>query len=87
VRIRRFGIYNHTTKRILDLRFFTEAQQTAQKVEKKAENRQERVKRLTGYDVCRCPSCKTGTLFITRSMPRIRSPASHLPAILLSTVL
>jgi hypothetical protein len=26
-------------------------------------------------------------LFITRSMPRIRSPASHLPAILLSTVL
>jgi hypothetical protein len=87
VRIRKFGIYNHTTKRKLDLRFFTDAQQATQKIEKKTESRMERIRKLTGIDGCKCPSCKTGTLFITRNIPRIRSPAGNLPDILLSKLL
>ena len=86
VRIRRFGIYNHTAIRNLDLQFFPLAQQTAQKIERKAETRQERIKRLTGIDVCKCPSCKTGKMVTIRVIPRIRSPAGHLPSILLANL-
>ena len=47
VRIRRFGIYNHTTIRNLDLQFVTEPQNAAQKLEKRIETRLERIVRLT----------------------------------------
>jgi len=86
VRIRRYGIYNHTTQRNLDLQFFTQAQTAAKKIEKKKENPQERVKRLTGNDICRCPSCKSGRLIVVKELPRIRSPAGHLPSLLIATL-
>jgi len=84
VRIRRYGIYNHTTQRNLDLQFFTYAQVAAKEIEKKKESPQKRVKRLTGIDTCRCPSCKSGRLIVVKELPRIRSPAGHLPSILLA---
>jgi hypothetical protein len=34
----------------------------------------QRLVRLTGFDPCRCPKCKTGTLQVTELLPRIRSP-------------
>lgn len=38
------------------------------------ETKQQRMIRLTGYDPCRCPKCKTGMMQIVVPLPRIRSP-------------
>lgn len=73
VKIRRFGIYNHTTKRNLDLQFVPEKPKQ-KKDEQKKETSQERLKRLTGFDVYQCPFCKKGKMKVTREIPRIRSP-------------
>lgn len=75
VKIRRFGIYNHTTKRNLGLQFVPK-----DKVEKKLKIKKEttlvQLKRLTGFDACLCPFCKKGKMVIVREIPRIRSPAN-----------
>lgn len=84
VRIRRFGIYNHTTIRNLELQFVPEQEKVARAINKKAETKRERIKRLTGFDVCKCPSCKKGTMVRIREIPRIRSPAGNLPSMLRS---
>lgn len=73
VKIRRYGIYNHTTKRNLDLQFVPE-KPTERKDGQKKETSQERLKRLTGFDVYQCPFCKKGKMHIVRELPRIRSP-------------
>jgi len=82
VRIRRFGIYNHTTKRNLKLQFVPVALEKSQEIEKKAETKQERMIRLIGYDPYKCPVCKEGNLIAVEIVPRIRSPASHVPSML-----
>jgi hypothetical protein len=38
------------------------------------ETREQRIKRLTGYDNCKCPKCKTGTMQVIETLPPIRSP-------------
>ena len=38
------------------------------------ETREQRLVRLTGFDPCKCPRCKTGTLHPVEILPRIRSP-------------
>ncbi len=38
------------------------------------ETRQQRTIRLTGFDSCRCPKCKTGTMQEVEILPRIRCP-------------
>ncbi|MCK9160387.1 MAG: IS91 family transposase [Bacteroidaceae bacterium] len=38
------------------------------------ETRQQRLVRLTGFDPCKCPKCKTGTLHPVELLPRVRSP-------------
>lgn len=73
VKIRRYGIYNHTTKRNLDLQFIPE-KPNEKKIEQKKETSQELLKRLTGFDVYQCPFCKRGKMHIVRELPRIRSP-------------
>jgi hypothetical protein len=35
----------------------------------------ERIKRLTGFDIGKCPKCKNGRMHRTRELPRIRSPS------------
>ncbi len=87
VRIRRYGIYHHTTKRNLDLEFFTPAQQTSQKIEVIAESKQEKIKRITGFDPEVCPCCKKGKLVIVNTQPRIRSPNQNLRKVLKSKLL
>jgi len=82
VKVRRFGIYNHTTKRHMELEFGNETIEAVKP--KKKETAGETLKRLTGFDVAVCPKCKKGTMVIIREMPRIRSPGGHLPSLLLS---
>lgn len=78
VKIRRFGIYNHTVKRNLNLQFVPEEKPGIDaliKRESPPETNVERFERLTGINPCLCPACKTGRMVINRELPRIRSPA------------
>ncbi len=77
VKIRRFGIYNHTTKRSLQLLFVPEEKPDINaliKQEKAPETNVERFARLTGVNPCLCQVCKTGRIVTIRELPRIRSP-------------
>lgn len=81
VKIRRFGIYNHTTKRNLALQFNVEEKPGIGAIVKKKlppETNLQRLERLTGVNPCLCPVCKTGRMVIIRVLPRIRSPAGFL---------
>nr|WP_084555756.1 transposase [Alkaliflexus imshenetskii] len=84
VRIRRFGIYHHTTKLHLDLQFVPDEKPDIDQMtaKQKPETAPERILRLTGFDITKCPHCKTGRLIVIRTLPRIRSPAGHLPSML-----
>ena len=78
VKIRRFGIYNHTLKRNLALQFVEGKKPDIDAIIKKQqlpETNAERFERLTGINPCLCPVCKTGRMVILRELPRIRSPA------------
>jgi hypothetical protein len=82
VKIRRYGIYNHTTKRNLALQFTVEEKPCIDAVIKKQqppETNHERLERLTGINPCKCPVCKTGHMLTIRELPRIRSPAGFFP--------
>jgi len=75
VKIRRYGIYNHTTKRNLDLQFKPEEKPSILEDKKpEKESNQQRLKRLTGFDATLCPYCKIGHMKKVRVLPRIRSP-------------
>lgn len=78
VKIRRFGFYNHTTKRNLEIQFVPEEKpdiETIEKQQQAPETNVERFQRLTGVNPCLCPVCKTGKMVAIRELPRIRSPA------------
>ena len=82
VKIRHYGIYNHTTKRNLGLRFVPEEKPDIDaliKQQQPPEITLERLDRLTGVNPCRCPVCKTGRMVIVRELPRIRSPVWFFP--------
>jgi hypothetical protein len=70
VKIRRYGIYS------------SRARAARQKLKprmvilKPKETTQERLKRLTGFDVYLCPFCKKGVMQVVETIPRIRSPTS-----------
>jgi hypothetical protein len=40
------------------------------------ETSQERIKRLTGFDVYKCPFCQKGCMKVVEEIPRIRSPGN-----------
>lgn len=82
VKVRRFGIYNATTKLHLELEFGNETVETVKS--KKKETARETLKRITGFDATICPVCKKGTMVVINEIPRIRSPGGHLPSLLLS---
>jgi hypothetical protein len=78
VKIRRYGIYNHTTKRSLALQFHPEEKPTIDTLIKRKdppETNLERFRRLTGFDPCQCPVCKKGRMMVVRELPPIRAPA------------
>lgn len=81
VKIRRFGIYNHTVKRNLGLQFVPQEKPDIETIEKRRqapETNVERFARLTGVNPCFCPVCKTGRMVVIRELPRIRSPGRGL---------
>lgn len=80
VKIRRFGIYNHTTKRNLDLQFTLPPKADIDAIIKEKgppETTLQRFERLTGINPCLCPVCKTGKMVAVMEIPRIRSPAPN----------
>jgi hypothetical protein len=87
VRVRRFGIYHHTTKRNLDLQFVDEKPDIEQMIleVKKKVWQESALPRIHNHTIC--PHCKTGRLLVLKHLPRIRSPAGHLPSMLFSALL
>ena len=78
VRIRRFGIYNSTTKRNLALRFSTKNSNIDELIAEKERNIE---KNSLPKTPC-CPVCKKGKMVVIKVLPRIRSPTGHLPTLL-----
>jgi len=70
IKIRYFGIYSS--------RFRAQKHKANPKmtIKPKQETTASRIKRLTGFDVCRCPFCKKGTMYIVEVVTRIRSPGN-----------
>lgn len=90
VKIRYYGIYNHTLKRNLALAF-TQPDKTIETTIKKqqpTETNLQRFERLTGINPCVCPVCKKGRMVRVRVLPRVRSPANgfafHHPSLAIS---
>jgi hypothetical protein len=82
VKIRRYGIYNHTAKRKLELQFVPEQKtdiDTLIKRQEPLETNLQRFERLTGVSPCQCPVCKTGRMVVVRELPRIRAPDRFFP--------
>jgi hypothetical protein len=82
VKIRRYGIYNHTVKRHLELQFVTEQKPDVDALinrQNPPETGLQRFERLTGINPCQCPVCKTGRMVVIRELPRIRAPDCFLP--------
>jgi hypothetical protein len=79
VRIRRYGIYNTTVKRNFNLEFGNELSVFEQALEasQKSDISEQNANHI-------CPHCKKGKMIVIRIIPRIRSPAGHLPSILKS---
>lgn len=77
VKIRRYGIYNHTVIRNLELQFVPEEKpdiDTLIKHKALPETNMQRFERLTGVKPCQCPVCKTGKMVSVQELPRIRAP-------------
>jgi len=79
VKIRYYGIYSSRFFRTLSSGI------VKLKVPVKQESSIERIKRLTGVDICRCPVCKIGVMQIIEEIPRIRSPG-YLQAVSLKSL-
>jgi hypothetical protein len=78
VKIRRFGIYNHTIIRNLELQFTLPSKADIDAIireKEPPETRLQRIERLTGVNPCLCVVCKTGKMIVISVLPRIRSPA------------
>jgi hypothetical protein len=87
VKIRHYGIYNHTTKKNLALQFVPLTIEDIERKSKPKETAQQVIYRITGHNVQQCPVCKKGTMRKTRELPRIRSPNKNLLSLLLAKLL
>ena len=77
VKIRRYGIYNHTLKRHQNLQFVPDEKPDLKDLERRMdgpETKPERIERLAGVNPCLCPESKTGHMVRLKVLPRIRSP-------------
>ncbi len=68
IKIRYFGILGSRYKKDV------QPLKTKPDIIQLTEARQQRMVRLTGFDPCRCPKCKTGMMQPIEILPRIRSP-------------
>jgi hypothetical protein len=69
VKIRRFGIYSSRHRALLK-------KKNPKTIINARETNRERLTRITGFDVYKCPICKTGTMHVFEDIPRVRSPNS-----------
>lgn len=83
VKIRYYGIYNSTTKKNLDLQFVPTTIETIRKKTKPKETADQVILRVIGFNVYQCPVCKKGIMRRIKELPRIRSPNTCLPNLLL----
>ena len=82
VKIRYYGIYNHTTKSHLQLQFIPEEKPDLETLidrEKSTNTSLQRFEQLTGINPCLCPVCKTGKMVRVSELPRIRAPDGLFP--------
>lgn len=79
MRIRRYGVYNATTQRNLKVKLTQEKSEFEQLLEAKEKALEQQTPKIRT-----CPICKKGKMIVIKELPRIRSPAGHLPSILLS---
>lgn len=79
MRIRRYGVYNATTQRNLKVKLTQEKSEFEQLLEAKEKTLEQHTPKIRT-----CPICKKGKMIVIKELPRIRSPAGHLPSILLS---
>lgn len=70
VKIRHYGIYSSRFKAL------NKKAEMKMTIKPKMETVQERILRLTGFDILLCPSCKIGRLHTIEIVPRIRSPTA-----------
>lgn len=70
VKIRRYGVYS-SRNRALQQKLKPKTIETMVK-----EPLQERLQRLTGFDVYLCPVCKLGKMHRIEELPKVRSPSS-----------
>jgi hypothetical protein len=68
VKIRYFGILTSRYKPQV------KSMKTKLEIIQLTETKEQRLVRLTGYNPCQCPKCKTGTMQVLETLPRIRSP-------------
>jgi hypothetical protein len=72
VKIRRYGIYS---SRVRAVKKSQENPKMTVNV-RATETAQQRLKRITGFDICLCPFCKQGNMRRIEGVTRIRSPTS-----------
>jgi len=82
VKVRKYGFYNPSTKRSLELEFGNETIETVKT--KNKETVAQALQRPAGIEIKKCMKCKKGTMVPVYEIPRIRSPCKHLPSLLLS---
>ena len=70
VKIRYFGILTSRYKQQV------KSMKTKADIVQLTETKQQRLMRLTGFDPCQCPKCKTGKMQAVEILPRIRSPGN-----------
>jgi hypothetical protein len=75
VKIRRYGIYSSRARAVRQ----KQNQRMVVKLKlKPKETVQQRLKRLTGFDMCLCPFCKQGIMQVVELLPRVRSPGFYI---------
>lgn len=70
VKIRYYGLYSSRFRAV-------QHKGSPKMLIKPKETAAERIKRLTGFDICLCPFCKKGRMKIVEVVPRIRSPGGQ----------
>ncbi len=73
VKIRYYGILSNRYNKKIILSCLNKIVKPKQK-----ESVQERIKRLTNFDIYQCPHCKKGKMHIIEILPRIRGPGNFL---------
>jgi len=72
VKIRYFGILTSGYRKQV------ESIKTKPGIVQLTETLKQRIVRLTGFDPCKCPHCKTGNMQTIKTLPPIRSPVDVL---------